>query len=126
MEQVLVNLIVNALGAMPDGGELKICTSAVEQTRHAPDQAVGQQFVQISVTDSGVGIPGELQSAIFEPFFTTKPEGKGTGLGLSSSYGIVRQHNGNIEVQSQLGHGATFTVSIPAEQTLNFRMSRAG
>jgi signal transduction histidine kinase len=114
MEQVLVNLIVNALDAMPDGGKLKVSTSAAEQSLDASDH--GQQFVRVSVRDSGVGIPGELQSAIFEPFFTTKPEGKGTGLGLSSSYGIVRQHNGKIEVQSQPGQGSTFTVSIPAEQ----------
>jgi signal transduction histidine kinase len=117
MEQVMVNLIVNALGAMPDGGKLKVSTSATQQIPQASDQSNGQQFVRISVTDSGIGIPGELQSAIFEPFFTTKPDGKGTGLGLSSSYGIVRQHNGNIEVQSQPGQGSTFTVSIPAEQT---------
>jgi signal transduction histidine kinase len=126
MEQVLVNLIVNALGAMPDGGKLKVSTSAAQQT-HASDQAHGQQFVRVSVTDSGIGIPDELQSAIFEPFFTTKPDGKGTGLGLSSSYGIVRQHNGKIEVQSQPGQGSTFTVSIPAEQSFaSSGMSHAG
>ena len=120
MEQVLVNLIVNALEAMPDGGELTIATDLAlpkqtdvvekESTRHKK-----QEVVQISVTDTGIGIPVEIQSAIFEPFFTTKPDGKGTGLGLSSAFGIIHQHGGKIEVKSLPGKGATFTVSLPAE-----------
>ena len=72
-------------------------------------------MVQISITDTGIGIPIEIQSAIFEPFFTTKPEGKGTGLGLSSAFGIIRQHGGKIEVKSSPGRGSTFTVSLPAK-----------
>ena len=120
IEQVLVNLIVNALEAMPDGGELAIATHLAlpnptdlvekESSRHKE-----QEMVQISITDTGIGIPIEIQSAIFEPFFTTKPEGKGTGLGLSSAFGIIRQHGGKIEVKSSPGRGSTFTVSLPAK-----------
>lgn len=121
LEQVLVNLIVNALDAMPDGGDLTIATQvalrnqtdlvAKESIRHKKED----EAVQISITDTGIGIPVEIQSAIFEPFFTTKPEGKGTGLGLSSAFGIIRQHGGKIEVKSLPGLGTTFTVSLPAE-----------
>lgn len=119
LEQVLVNLIVNALDAMPKGGDLTIATHVVQGTLPDSDQKESvrqkkEEVVQISITDTGVGIPGEIQSAIFEPFFTTKPEGKGTGLGLSSAFGIVRQHGGTIEVDSLPGRGATFTVSLPA------------
>ncbi len=116
VDQVLVNLIVNALDAMPNGGKLEISTGP---GRPLEKQTSGseQEFVRISVADSGVGIPEDLQCMIFEPFFTTKPEGKGTGLGLSSSYGIMRQHNGRIEVKSKLGEGATFNLFFPAERT---------
>lgn len=120
IEQVLVNLIVNALDAMPNGGDLTIATHAAlrsqkdsvekESIRHKQEQVV-----QISITDTGIGIPLEIQSTIFEPFFTTKPEGKGTGLGLSSAFGIIRQHGGKIEVNSSPGMGTTFTVSLPTE-----------
>jgi len=122
IEQVLVNLIVNALDAMPDGGDLTIATHVAlrnqtdsvgeESIRHNKEK---EEVVQISITDTGTGIPMEIQSAIFEPFFTTKPEGKGTGLGLSSAFGIIRQHGGKIEVNSSPGMGTTFTVSLPAQ-----------
>jgi signal transduction histidine kinase len=120
IEQVLVNLIVNAVEAMPEGGELKIATDLAAPK---PTDGVGkesirnkkQEVVKISITDTGIGIPIEIQSAIFEPFFTTKPEGRGTGLGLSSAFGIIRQHGGKIEVKSVPGRGTTFTVSLPAE-----------
>jgi two-component system cell cycle sensor histidine kinase/response regulator CckA len=124
IEQVLVNLIINALDAMPDGGELKVSTG-IEETAGAPTPDTGMQFVIISVADTGVGIPQDLQSTIFEPFFTTKPEGQGTGLGLSSAYGIVRQHKGDIRVQSEAGAGATFVVSFPAQETISSRDSTA-
>jgi two-component system, cell cycle sensor histidine kinase and response regulator CckA len=115
MEQVFVNLIVNALDAMPDGGGLTIATHvALRNQRDAAKRNKGE-LVQISITDTGVGIPIEIQPAIFEPFFTTKPEGKGTGLGLSSAFGIVRQHGGKIDVSSSPGKGATFTVTLPAQ-----------
>jgi signal transduction histidine kinase len=113
IEQVLVNLIVNAVDAMPDGGHLRVSTARSQELQKASGFEDPQGHVCISITDSGVGIPDELQSAIFEPFFTTKPAGKGTGLGLSSSYGIVRQHNGRIEVQSKPGYGSTFNVFFP-------------
>ena len=121
IEQVLVNLILNALDAMPEGGDLTITTHVAHRAQ--PDSGVPEsiphkkkdELVQISITDNGTGIPNEIQSAIFEPFFTTKPEGKGTGLGLSSAFGIIRQHGGKIEVSSSPGMGTTFTVSLPAQ-----------
>ncbi len=114
MEQVIINLILNALDAMPNGGALRVSTSAGNPNQ-AGSHAYDQDFVCISVADTGIGIPDELQSIIFEPFYTTKPAGKGTGLGLSSSYGIVRQHNGKIELQSEPGRGTTFNVFFPTE-----------
>src|SRR6185437_4635085 len=108
IEQVLINLIVNALDAMPRGGELKISTAVVEPDGDALEGARAHTSVSITVADTGVGIPEELQSLIFDPFFTTKPAGKGTGLGLSSVYGIVRQHKGSIKVQSSPGVGSAF------------------
>src|SRR6266404_4523244 len=117
IDQVLINLIVNALDAMPDGGELKISTALADTSAGTPNPDTGQQFVTISVSDTGAGIPEDLQFAIFKPFFTTKPADKGTGLGLSSAYGIVRQHKGNIKVQSAPGAGATFVVSLPVQAT---------
>jgi signal transduction histidine kinase len=106
---------VNAVDAMPAGGDLQVSTARSLQPPRAGGLEKLQEFVSIAIGDTGVGIPEELQSAVFEPFFTTKPKGKGTGLGLSSSYGIVRQHNGRIELQSKAGHGSTFIVSFPAE-----------
>jgi two-component system cell cycle sensor histidine kinase/response regulator CckA len=120
IEQVLLNLILNALDAMPEGGELEIST-ALNDAPEAQASDVNQHLVTISVTDTGTGIPQDLLSTIFEPFFTTKPEGQGTGLGLSSAYGIVRQHKGDIKVQSAPGAGATFVVSFPAQQIISSR-----
>jgi len=120
IEQVVINLIVNALDAMPEGGELKISTGGADSAEAVSSNA-GRQSVFIAVADTGTGIPEDLQSSIFEPFFTTKPEGHGTGLGLSSAYGIVRQHGGDIRVQSAAGAGATFVVSFPAQQTISSR-----
>jgi signal transduction histidine kinase len=117
IEQVLVNLVLNALDAMPEGGELRVHTDLA-----GPD-AVGcheiqkpEQFISISVSDNGVGIPESLQAMIFEPFFTTKPPGKGAGLGLATAYGIVRQHQGSIKVQSQPGAGTKFTIYLPVRK----------
>jgi two-component system cell cycle sensor histidine kinase/response regulator CckA len=125
IDQVLINLIVNALDAMPDGGELKISTAIADTSAGTPSPDTGHQFVTISVADTGAGIPEDLQSAIFEPFFTTKPTDKGTGLGLSSAFGIVRQHKGNIKVQSAPGAGATFVVSFPVQATTSSTGSTA-
>jgi len=103
IEQVLINLITNAVQAMPQGGRLWL------ELRRSDGE------IAIAVQDEGIGIPEENMQKIFDPFFTTKPEGEGTGLGLSVSYGIVTQHGGRIEVESQVGAGTTFTVYLPAE-----------
>ncbi len=103
IEQVLVNLVNNAVHAMGDGGKLRINLS----------QADGA--VAIAVEDTGIGIPPENLRLIFDPFFTTKPEGEGTGLGLSFSYGIISNHSGHIEVQSKVGEGTTFTILLPVK-----------
>jgi two-component system NtrC family sensor kinase len=106
LRQVLFNLMSNAAEAMPGGGRLTIST-----------RPVGDDRVAVSVQDSGEGIPEENLNRLFTPFFTTKPIGKGTGLGLAIVYGIVKMHRGQIDVQSQVGQGTTFTVTLPL--TLN-------
>jgi signal transduction histidine kinase len=118
IEQVLVNLILNALDAMPEGGELTVATDLAGRDAvgcHEGERPEG--FVCISVADTGIGIPESLQTMIFEPFFTTKPPGKGAGLGLATAYGVVRQHHGSIKVQSQPGTGTKFTIYLPVEKT---------
>lgn len=116
IEQILMNLTVNARDAMPEGGALTIRTSSavMDETasRTNPDARAGC-FVRLSVADTGCGIDPAILPRIFEPFFTTKPLGKGTGLGLSTVYGIVRQHNGWIEVTSEAGQGAEFHIFLP-------------
>jgi PAS domain S-box-containing protein len=116
MEQVLLNLAVNARDAMPKGGRLGVCISLVEvneaHVQHHPEARVGH-FVCVSKSDTGSGIPPENLQRIFEPFFTTKEVGKGTGLGLATVYGIVKQHQGWIEVESTVGKGTTFRIYIP-------------
>ncbi|HNW35462.1 MAG TPA: ATP-binding protein, partial [Candidatus Ozemobacteraceae bacterium] len=116
IEQILMNLTVNARDAMPDGGKLVLETKTVQQpsARAGGDVPVGSgEYAMLLVSDSGIGIPREIQSKIFEPFFTTKGVGKGTGLGLSTVYGIVKQHGGNIDFSSEPGKGTTFHVSFP-------------
>jgi signal transduction histidine kinase len=103
MRQVVLNLIVNAIQATSRGDTLTVST-----------ERVGGE-VAVRVTDTGEGIPAENLSRIFEPFFTTRPIGQGTGLGLSISLGIVQEHGGRIEVESQVGEGSTFTVYLPIE-----------
>jgi len=115
VEQVIMNLAVNARDAMPEGGELSINTQNVlldEKQSALPPQARPGRFVCLSVVDTGVGMDEEIMQRMFEPFFSTK-EG-GTGLGLSVVYGIVRQHGGWIDVESEPGHGSTFRVYLPA------------
>ena len=116
MEQVLLNLAVNARDAMPRGGQLAVRIAIVDvdeaHVRRHPEARVGR-FVCVSKTDTGNGIPPEILPRIFEPFFTTKEIGKGTGLGLATVYGIVKQHQGWIEVQSAVGKGSTFRIYIP-------------
>ena len=104
MRQVYLNLLMNAQQAMKNGGTIRI------STRYLP--AAGQ--VQISFWDNGLGIPPEIRDKIFDPFFSTKKTGEGTGLGLSVSYGIIREHGGDIQVESEPGHWTRFTLTLPA------------
>jgi signal transduction histidine kinase len=104
LNQVFLNLILNATEAMPDGGSLNFTAEHRSETG----------FVAVHVTDTGTGIPTHILKSIFDPFFTTRPTGKGTGLGLSVSLGIIQKHGGDITVASEVGMGTTFTVLLPA------------
>jgi two-component system NtrC family sensor kinase len=103
LQQVLVNLVVNAVQAMPGGGKLTIHSSLDNNG-----------WVQVAVEDAGHGIAPEHMDKLFMPFFTTKEQEKGVGLGLAVSYGIIERHGGKIEVKSEVGKGSTFTVRLPA------------
>src|SRR5438093_10693048 len=114
IEQVLVNLAVNARDAMPDGGRLAIRSfnaEVPEGDASAPNHVPPGRYAVLEVSDTGSGMSAETQARMFEPFFTTKAPGKGTGLGLSTVYGIVRQSDGHISVERAPGAGATFRVS---------------
>jgi PAS domain S-box-containing protein len=116
IEQVLINLVVNACDAMPTGGALTIATSNVRLDAAYARQHAGATagaYALFSVSDTGMGIPPEAQAHIFEPFYTTKDRSKGTGLGLATCYGIVKQHGGYIWFSSEVGQGTTFSVYLP-------------
>jgi CheY-like chemotaxis protein len=120
LEQVIMNLAVNARDAMPQGGRLVIGTSDAqieESYAQLNPQAVRGDYVCLTVSDTGCGIPPDIQARIFDPFFTTKGVGKGTGLGLATVYGIVRQHKGWLTVYSEVGQGAVFRIYLPVAGT---------
>jgi len=115
MQQVIMNLVVNARDAMPEGGKLLIRTANAEIGRNfeGDQQLAPGPYVLLEISDTGTGMDAEIQTHIFEPFFTTKEVGKGTGLGLSTVYGVVKQSSGHISVDSAPGHGTTFAIYLP-------------
>jgi CheY-like chemotaxis protein len=118
IEQVLLNLYVNAADAMPGGGKLFLKTQNethlnIKSDHYNPKPG---NYVQLTITDTGSGMDKVTLERIFDPFFTTKEMGRGTGLGLASVYGIVKSHDGYIDVESEKGHGTTFTIFLPAAE----------
>ncbi|MCP4025483.1 MAG: response regulator [Sphingomonas sp.] len=115
LENIIVNMAVNARDAMPEGGRLTIetCNAHVDDDYAREAEIPPGQYVQISVTDTGTGIAPDVLERVFDPFFTTKPTGKGTGLGLSQVFGFARQSGGHVRVYSEIGHGTTFKLYLP-------------
>ena len=106
LAQVFLNLALNAIDAMPNGGTLIIETDSIRES----------SFLKVDFTDTGIGIEDHIKPHIFDPFFTSKSQGKGTGLGLSVSLGIIRNHGGDIRMESQINEGTTFSVLLPMEK----------
>jgi signal transduction histidine kinase len=122
LEQVLINLVVNARDAMPAGGRLTITSANV---REAAESGTRRPYVRLTVTDTGIGMSADVMQRIFEPFFTTKPEGKGTGLGLATVHGIVEQSGGFVRVDSTPGHGTSFAIHLPSHEGPALRAATA-
>ena len=128
LEQVLMNLVVNARDAMPDGGEIQIETEHLNLVKPLERDRVSVpvgQYVCLRVVDKGVGIPSDKLQKIFEPFYTTKRTGEGTGLGLSTAYGIVKQTGGFIFVDSVVGEGTRFSIMFPAVERVEHKAVEA-
>jgi PAS domain S-box-containing protein len=123
MEQVLLNLYVNAADAMPTGGQFFLITNSVTHAdmKNKFFDSTSGNYVQLAITDTGVGMDKNTQERIFEPFFTTKEMGRGTGLGLASVFGIIKGHSGYIDVESKIGHGTTFNIYLPASDQKAFK-----
>lgn len=117
LEQILMNLVVNARDAMPDGGRVSIVADEVQLgALDVPGLAAGR-YLRLVVSDDGCGMPADVAARAFEPFFTTKPKGRGTGLGLSTVYGVARRAGGHVAIVSAPGKGTTVTVDLPAAAT---------
>ncbi|MBU1221053.1 response regulator [Myxococcota bacterium] len=128
IEQIVINLAVNARDAMPSGGKLTIECAKIEISHGIKTDFISLpsgEWIELKVTDSGHGIPSELVKHIFEPFFSTKPKDKGTGLGLSMVYSIVKQHNGFIDVNSSPGKGTEFKIYLPPSDDINSEKNTA-
>jgi signal transduction histidine kinase len=114
LQQVMINLLLNAVQAMPDGGALVLETGVVTRTRPGLEEGAEQSFVSFAVKDSGIGVPEDIRERIFDPFYTTKEGQGGTGLGLAVCSGIVKEHDGWIDVDTHPGGGTVFRVYLPA------------
>ncbi|MEK7670161.1 MAG: PAS domain S-box protein, partial [Bacteroidota bacterium] len=127
IQQAVLNILINARDAMPDGGVISLQSERIDFGDHQPgafSEARTGEYVAVSVADTGIGMTKDVQNRIFEPFFTTKDQGKGTGLGLSVVYGVINSHNGFVSVQSEPGVGSQFTLYFPLlEETDNIKRS---
>jgi CheY-like chemotaxis protein len=129
LEQALLNLCINARDAMPQGGTLTVKSETVTldaQQAGIPPNCLPGSYASISVEDTGTGIAPEALPRVFEPFFTTKEQGRGTGLGLAMVYGFVKNHDGFVKVESEPGHGARFTISLPLIPAPSFQTEVRG